>query len=310
MRIVVTGGAGFIGSHIADAFLESGHDVLVVDDLSSGKEANIPKRATFAKIDIRNGEALGAALSAFKPQAISHQAAQTSVSVSTRESIRDAEINIIGSLHLLEHAAKLGVSHVVFASTGGAIYGEIPDGQKAKTDWAPSPLSPYACSKFAIENYLRYFAHARSLPFTVLRYANVYGPRQDPHGEAGVVAIFSQRLLAGEDIRVNARKQEGDDGCVRDYVYVEDVVRANMAALSGTALPSLVNVATGSATTTRELAHAIARAAGASATMGHGPKRDGDVEHSVLEPTPYSTAPITTLDSGIEKTVAWFRNRK
>lgn len=310
MKIVVTGGAGFIGSHVADALLARGDEVLVIDDLSSGRRTNVPKGARFEELDIRRGDAVRAVFEAFRPDAVCHQAAQTSVSVSTREPVRDAEINVIGMLHVLEAAAATKVSRVVFASTGGAIYGEIPDGKKAQLDWEPKPLSPYACSKFAGEAYLRRYQHERGLGFTVLRYSNVYGPRQDPHGEAGVVAIFSERVLRGEPIKVNARKVDGDDGCVRDYVFVDDVVRANLRALSGEITLPIVNVATGVATTTLELARRIEAASGKTANIGRGPRRDGDVEHSLLEPTPMAFGgPTTSLEVGIQKTVAWFQAR-
>ncbi|HVZ35762.1 MAG TPA: NAD-dependent epimerase/dehydratase family protein, partial [Polyangiaceae bacterium] len=194
MRILVTGGAGFIGSHIADAALARGHEVLVIDDLSTGKRANVPSGARFVELDIRDGKRLHELIGEFRPQVISHQAAQTSVSVSTREPVRDADINVTGSLQLGDAAVEHGVERLIFASTGGAIYGEVPEGARAKEGDRTTPLSPYACSKLAFETYLTgYFAKERGLKSTVLRYANVYGPRQDPHGEAGVVAIFAQR---------------------------------------------------------------------------------------------------------------------
>ncbi len=181
---------------------------------------------------------------------MNHQAAQTSVAVSTREPVRDADVNVIGSLELLGQCVRSKVQRVVYASTGGAVYGEVPEGERATVQRPPRPLSPYACSKFAVECYLRAYAHEHGLASTVLRYANVYGPRQDPHGEAGVVAIFTERLLSAQPIQVNARREVGDAGCVRDYVYVGDVVRYNCLAVDGAIAAPIVNVCTGEATNT------------------------------------------------------------
>lgn len=310
MKVLVTGGAGFIGSHVSDALLAAGHEVVVIDDLSSGRRENVPAGAHFYLGDIRDESVIAALFAEHKFDAITHQAAQTSVAVSTREPLRDATINVLGTLHLLEQAVKTGVKRFVFASTGGAIYGEVAEPGKAQLDTLQRPLSPYACSKLAGEAYLRRYAHDYGLETRILRYANVYGPRQDPHGEAGVVAIFAQRILDGESIRVNARKTPGDDGCVRDYVFVKDVVRANVRALSGEISMPVVHLATGVETTTRQLAHHIAKAAGKTADVGDAPRRDGDVERSVLEPTFEATgaAPIS-LEEGAAETIAWFKSR-
>lgn len=308
MRILVTGGAGFIGSHIADACLAAGHEVLIIDDLSSGRRENVPEAAAFLCGDIRDAGLVERTLAEFRPEVISHQAAQTSVSVSAREPNRDAEINILGTLNILNSAVATQVKHVVFASTGGAIYGEVAEGTRAELSWLPRPISPYAVSKFAVENYLNSYRHAHGLRSTVLRYANVYGPRQDPHGEAGVVAIFARRLLSGEPIRVNARAQEGDDGCVRDYVYVNDVVRANMLALGDELGHPMINVCTGVGTSTRELALALKELIGGPSELGFGPMREGDVERSVLDPgTPAPLGEVLDLQAGLQQTVDWFR---
>jgi UDP-glucose 4-epimerase len=310
MRVLVTGGAGFIGSHVADALIDAGHDVMVLDDLSNGKRANVHAKAGFTQCDIRDVKLVDELFASFRPDVVTHQAAQTSVSVSTREPLRDADVNVLGSLNILNACVKHKVKKLVFASTGGAIYGEVADGKRANTDWAPNPLSPYACSKFAIECYLNAYRKEHGLQSTVLRYANVYGPRQDPHGEAGVVAIFAQRMLSGQPIKVNARSKEGDPGCVRDYVFVSDVVRANMLAIEDKLDRSPVNVCTGEATTTLELVRAMERASGVSAQTGFAPRREGDVERSVLDPgTPPVLGPAVTLVDGIAKTVAWFRDR-
>lgn len=212
MRVLVTGGAGFIGSHVAAGALSAGHDVLVLDDLSTGHRANVPTRAHFTQVDLRDAVALEAAIADFAPDAVSHQAAQTSVARSVREPVLDAHVNIIGTIKLLESLARHRVRRVVFASTGGAIYGEVPEGRRADVGHALAPMSPYACSKLACEAYVRAHAGRYDCTATILRYANVYGPRQDPHGEAGVVAIFARRLLDGEAITVNASRGGGEEG--------------------------------------------------------------------------------------------------
>ncbi len=308
MKILITGGAGFIGSHVADACLADGHEVWILDDLSSGSKTNVPTGATLIELDIKDADALEDVIADLRPDAVSHQAAQVSVSISTREPQRDARTNIVGSLNLLESCARNGVKRIVFASTGGAIYGEIPAPEKATVHRTAVPLSPYACSKFAVEAYLGYYRHAHGLSSTILRYANVYGPRQDPHGEAGVVAIFVERMLARQPVQINARREKGDSGCIRDYVFVGDVVRANRLALAGEIKDSIVNIGTGVETTTLELAKKIEAAIGGSAEMGVGSHRQGDVERSVLEPW-RDLGPTVTLDTGIAKTVEWFRAR-
>jgi len=310
MRIVITGGAGFIGSHIADEAIKRGHEVLVLDDLSTGHRANVPEGARFNHADIRNGATVWRALARFRPEVVCHQAAQTSVSVSTKEPRRDAEVNVLGSLEVLEAAVACAVERVVFASTGGAIYGEIPDGVRASEDMPERPLSPYACSKLAVERYLACYEHSAGLRYNILRYANVYGPRQDPHGEAGVVAIFAERLLKNEEIQINARATLGDEGCVRDYVYVEDVVRANLAAIEGRVPKSIMNVCSGTETTTRELAAQLTALTGAQSRVANAPPRKGDLERSVLDPSKSLwLGKPTALATGLERTVDWFRER-
>lgn len=308
MRILVTGGAGFIGSHVADAALESGHEVLVIDDLSTGKRSNVPSRAKFVQLDIRDGAKVREAVNDFRPDVISHQAAQTSVAVSTREPIRDAEINVVGSIHLSNAAVECGVQRLIFASTGGAIYGEVPEGTRAKEGDRTTPLSPYACSKLAFENYLGYYAHEHGLKSTILRYANVYGPRQDPHGEAGVVAIFAQRLKAKESIQINAMRAPGDDGCIRDYVFVADVVRANLAAIEGRVERPIMNVCTGEATTTKMLAVHLQQELGGASEVRPGPRRAGDLGRSVLDPSYFVSVlgKPTNLTDGLRQTAQWF----
>jgi UDP-glucose 4-epimerase len=308
MRAIVTGGAGFIGSHVAEGLLDEGHEVLVFDDLSSGRRENVPAGATVVRGDVRDRELVRRTFSDFRPEIVSHQAAQTSVSVSVREPRRDAEVNVLGGLEVLLASIEAGASRFVFASTGGAIYGEVPEGSRAAPGHPLAPISPYACSKLAFENYLAAYGITSGIEYTILRYANVYGPRQDPHGEAGVVAIFSQRLLAGEPLRINARREMGDDGCIRDYVYVGDVVRANLRAARGELSERLVNVCTGMATSTKALAMELAEAFGREPELVHADKREGDLERSVLQPdlSALGGEPLG-LGEGIGRTADWFR---
>lgn len=309
MRVVVTGGAGFIGSHVTDAALAAGHEVLILDDLSSGRRSNVPDAARFVELDLCDGPAVTAAVREFRPDVISHQGAQTSVSRSVREPLLDARSNVLGTLNLLEALRELGGGRIVLASTGGAIYGEVPEGHRAAVGDPLSPLSPYACSKLAAEAYLRAYAAEHGVLTNVLRYANVYGPRQDPHGEAGVVAIFCQRLLAGEPIQVNARREAGDAGCVRDYVFVDDVVRLNLLALGGGIGEPIVNVCTGEPASTRDLAGHLVRASGSRSEVRDGARRAGDLERSVLAPPadPRLVSRVPLAD-GLERTLAWFRD--
>lgn len=313
MRILVTGGAGFIGSHVVDALLERGHQVVVCDDLSTGRRENVPSHAEFVEGDFRNPDVVERLFSGPGFDAICHQGAQTSVSVSTREPVRDAEVNVVGSIRLLGAAVAHEVPLFVFASTGGAIYGEVPEGAQARIETSPAPLSPYACSKLAFEHYLRAHAQAFGIQTRILRYANVYGPRQDPHGEAGVVAIFCGRILSNAPIQVNARSQKGDRGCVRDYVFVDDVVAANLAALEGELSAPLTNVGTGIGTDTQKLAEVLlakGRSQGSSTELGHGELREGDLQRSVLEPSPIpGLSSFVDVETGLARTYAWFEAR-
>src|SRR5215470_3791633 len=221
MRILVTGGAGFIGSTVVDGYLAEGHDVAVVDDLSAGSADNVARRARLHRVDVRSRE-LDQVFADERPEIVSHHAAQPSVRRSVEEPMLDAGVNVLGSVNVLEAARRYGVRRVIFASTGGAIYGEC-QGPAADERHPCQPQSPYAVAKLAVEHYVNVFRVTAGLETIVLRYANVYGPRQDPHGEAGVVAIFIQRILAGL-----APTIYGDGEQVRDFVHVNDVVRANV----------------------------------------------------------------------------------
>ncbi|MDH3624138.1 MAG: NAD-dependent epimerase/dehydratase family protein [Myxococcales bacterium] len=308
MRVLVTGGAGFIASHVAEAAIEAGHDVLVVDDLSTGRTENLPTGADFHPVDIRHRDVFRELALHFRPDAISHHAAQASVAISVREPGYDAEVNVLGSLNVAEVARETG-SRLIFASTGGALYGEVADGVAAGEESPARPLSPYACSKASFELYLKAFGETSDLNYTILRYANVYGPRQDPHGEAGVVAIFLRRLLRREPIQVNARDRLGDDGCVRDYVFVRDAVRANLAAFEGALDRRTINIATGIGTSTRMLAENLASLVSHPAIVRDGEHRAGDLGRSVLDPTVMTSilGDPTPLAEGLETTTEWFR---
>src|SRR5215217_2073017 len=237
MRVLLTGGAGFIGSHVAERMLGRGHEVAVVDDLSSGKRENVPEGARFYKADVRSGCA--EVFEDFGPEALCHQAAQMDVRRSVREPDFDADVNVLGTVRLLQACVERGVGKVVFASTGGAVYGE-QRAFPATEDHPQYPVSPYGVSKLAGERYLNYYRVQYGLTYVALRYANVYGPRQDPHGEAGVVAIFCGNLAANRASTINGNGQQ-----TRDYIYVRDVARANVLALEDEIPSGAYNVGTG-----------------------------------------------------------------
>jgi UDP-glucose 4-epimerase len=306
MKILVTGGAGFIGSHIAEAFVDDGHDVLVVDNFHSGKRENVPARARFVEMDIRSPSFVEL-IKSEKPDAISHHAAQMDVRVSVASPVFDADVNVIGTLHVLESAMQAKVGKVLFASSGGAVYG---DKERLPTpeDDDPSPISPYGVSKRAAELYLHYYSAVHGLDYVALRYANVYGPRQDPHGEAGVVAIFAQRILDGEPPGVN-----GDGRQTRDYVFVKDVVAANVAALARDFVGA-VNVGTGKETDVVTLAHELVRLSGKDLQPVHRPAKLGEQRRSVVDPSLARRAlgweAKVTLEDGLRRTFEWFRDRR
>ncbi len=309
MRAIVTGGAGFIGSHLTDALVERGFEVLVLDDLSSGREANLNPRARFQRLDLRDREGVFRAFRDFAHELVFHQAAQASVAVSVKEPYLDASVNLIGGLNVLEAARDAGVRHFVFASTGGAIYGEVPEGARAREDWPPRPRSPYAASKAGFEHYLEAFHREFGLPYVALRYANVYGPRQNPHGEAGVVAIFATRILRGEPVVIFAGETLGDAGGVRDYVHVADVVAANLLAVEA-GLTGVYNVGTGEGHTTEEVLRTIAFALEAEPEVRYAERRPGDLYRSVLDPAKLEAAGWQRsrgFEEGIAETARAFR---
>jgi len=305
MRALVTGGAGFIGSQIAQAYVDAGCEVLVLDNLSSGKEENVPKGAKFVFGEIQSETAVEA-IKTFRPEVLNHHAAQINVRKSVEDPVFDAHANIIGSLNLLEAARKNGVRKVIFASSGGAGYGEqeyFPADEKHPL----RPVSPYGAAKVSIENYLYYYKVQYGLEYTSLRYANVYGPRQDPFGEAGVVAIFCTRLLRGQTAIIN-----GDGEQTRDYVYVGDVVRANVEALTrGDGLS--INIGTAMETDVNVLFRKLRELSGSTQEEIHGPGMPGEQRRSVIDNRlaydELGWYPNMLLDDGLALTLAYFREK-
>ncbi len=304
-KILVTGGAGFIGSHIVDAYVAAGHEVIVVDNLSSGQRGHVPTRVKFVQMDIRD-PALRSMFVQERPEIVNHHAAQSSVAVSVNDPRLDADVNILGTLNLLMQCVEFGTKRVIFASTGGAIYGE-PDRIPVDETHPARPISPYGISKLVGEIYLHYFA-SRGLEWAVLRYSNVYGPRQDPHGEAGVVAIFAQAILAGRTPTIF-----GDGRQTRDFVYVGDVAAANLRALDAPT-GQIANIGTGIETPVNDLFAKLADLCEFRGKPAYAPARAGDVRHIALDVTSAKTwlkwAPQVSLDEGLSRTVKWFRSRR
>ena len=302
--VLITGGAGFIGSHIADRFHANGYRVVVVDNLTTGKPDHLPADVCLYEADIQDRPAMEEIFDREKPDYLVHEAAQISVSRSVREPETDAGINVLGFIHVLECAVRHKVQKVVFASSGGVLYGEVEE--PAKEDHPLRPASPYGVTKLAGEWYLHYYAKQYGLPYVALRYANVYGPRQDPNGEAGVVAIFAQALLRGE-----APTIFGDGSCIRDYVYVEDVARANLLALERNVSNRAFNIGTGVATDVNRLFQMIAELSGSSIEPLYGPPRPGDLQRSVLDceqaARELGWRPQVQLAEGLQRTIDWFR---
>ncbi len=302
---LVTGGAGFIGSHLVDALLGQGRRVIVLDDLSTGREANLPAGAELDVLDIRSPEA-AALVRRLRPTYLFHHAAQMDVRRSTADPAFDASVNILGTLNLVQAAVEAGVRQVIFASTGGAIYGE-QESFPATEDHPTRPVSPYGVSKLAGEGYLYYFHVGHGLDVTCLRYANVYGERQNPHGEAGVVAIFLDRLLAGRECVIN-----GDGLQTRDYIHVSNVVQANLSALDRPGF-HVYNVGTGVETSVVELFNVLGTAVGIAGRATHGPPKPGEQRRSVESAERLAEelgwGPPLSLADGLARTAAWFSAR-
>jgi UDP-glucose 4-epimerase len=309
-RAVVTGGAGFVGSHLTDRLVDEGCDTLVVDDLSTGRLDNLAQsrrshRLAFHQIDIRD-RGLTEVIARYKPEVVFHVAAQASVARSVEDPVEDAAINVVGTVNVLAATLEAGAAKFVNVTTGGALYGSnapVPATERAKQ----APESPYGVSKKLSLDYLRYFRTTYGLDFASLAPSNIYGPRQDPHGEAGVVAIFLQQMIDGERPIIN-----GDGSFTRDYVYVEDVVDALMRA-SDRGSGKLFNIGTGIETSVLELYRRLASLTGYAKEPTFGPERLGDVPHSALDSSSAARhlgwEPFTDLDAGLTLTVEWYRNR-
>ncbi|MGQ9643709.1 MAG: NAD-dependent epimerase/dehydratase family protein [Ignavibacterium sp.] len=305
MKILVTGGAGFIASHITDAFVNEGHQVVVLDDLSSGFEKNINPKAKFVKGNICDKELVEKLFGEENFDLVNHHAAQMDVRRSVKDPAFDANTNIIGTINLLQNSIKYKVKKFMFASTGGAVYGEqsyFPADENHPTQ----PRSPYGISKLAVEKYLFFYNAEYGMNYTILRYANIYGPRQNPFGEAGVVAIFSTKLLKGEQPIINGSGEQ-----TRDYVYVGDVVKANLLTLNDTA-NDIYNVGTGIETNVNQLFHKLNSIIKANKEEKHGPAAQGEQMRSVITSEKlfkkFGWKPSTILEDGLKLTVDFFKN--
>lgn len=302
MRILVTGGAGFIGSHVCDAYLAEGHDVLAVDDLSTGVCTNVPAQADFAEADIRD-PGFAALVAKFEPEVISHHAAQISVVISTEDPVEDASRNVAGMANVLKAAVDSSVRRVIFPSSGGAVYGE-PEYLPADEAHPVKPLAPYGLSKYCGELYLDYFMRMHGLGSVILRYGNVYGPRQDPYGEAGVVAIFAEAMREG---RTPAIFGDGDQ--TRDFVYVRDVALANVSAL-GAPTGTCMNIGTGKPTSVNDIFRGLKALTGFAGDAEHKAERAGEVRHIHLDCSRAEDLmgwqAVTSLQEGLELTSEFF----
>lgn len=303
MKILVTGGAGFIGSHVVEAYLAEGHEVRVIDNLATGRRSNVPAGVPLHEADIHSRETEGI-FAEFRPDVVNHLAAQASVKVSTTDPVHDLEVNGGGTAKIARLCVEHGVKKMIYASTGGALYGD-PDFVPVPETHPIRALSPYGTSKRVGELYIELYKRTAGLDFTILRYANAYGPRQDPHGEAGVIAIFTGLMLAGETCTI-----DGDGEQQKDYVYVGDIARANVAALtmgSGQA----INIGTSKGTSVNQIFNALAAATGNTQQARYGPPRPGDVRNiwldSSLAGQVLGWKHEVGIDEGIRLTVESFR---
>jgi UDP-glucose 4-epimerase len=306
MKVLVTGGAGFIGSHTVDAFIENGFEVVVVDDLSTGRPSNLNPEATFYQVDIRSPE-LAEIFEKEKPDFISHHAAQIDVRRSVAQPLLDADINILGSINLLELARAHGVKRVVYISTGGAVYGE-PEYLPCDEDHPINPICQYGASKHAVEHYLYLYHDIYGLDYTVLRYPNVYGPRQDPHGEAGVVAIFTGQMLNDEQVKIY-----GDGLQERDFVFVKDCARANVLAVQKGA-NGIYNLGSGEGTNINQIAEMLGEITHYGRDPIHAPAKVGETRRIYLTADKAKRdldwQPTVTLLEGLSSTVDYFREQE
>jgi UDP-glucose 4-epimerase len=304
LRIIVTGGAGFIGSHIVDAYVDAGHEVLVIDSLwehGGGRRINVRNGVSLVHMDVRD-EAIGRVFADFKPDVVSHHAAQHSVAISSRDPIYDAQVNVVGLLNVLEQSVRSGAQKVIYASSG-ATFG-TPERLPITEATPQHPTSPYGITKMIGEHYLRFYRVNKDLDFTALRYGNVYGPRQDPNGEAGVIAIFIGRFIARRGVRI-----DWDGEQTRDYVYVADVARANLAALERGSGECFV-IGTGVPTSVNDIYRTLVRATGFEAPVEHAPQRPGDARDAqfdaALAAADLQWTPTTSLEDGIQATYEHF----
>ncbi|MCI0395204.1 MAG: NAD-dependent epimerase/dehydratase family protein [Chloroflexi bacterium] len=303
MKVLVTGGAGFIGSHVVDLYLKNGHEVVVVDNLSTGRSSNLNPAATFYQVDVRSPQ-IAEILDRERPEVVNHHAAQIDVRRSVAQPMFDADVNILGSLNLIEAALKTGVKRFVYISTGGAVYGE-PEYLPCDEAHPINPICQYGVSKHTVEHYLYLYQLNYGLDYTVLRYPNVYGPRQDPHGEAGVVAIFTGRILAGEQVYIN-----GDGSQQRDFVYVADCAQANLLAVTA-GKNGIFNIGTGQGTTINEIFDTLREITSYPLPPRFRPARLGETYRIFLDAgkarRELGWQPTVRLADGLEQTVAYFQ---
>ena len=306
MRILVTGGAGFIGSHIVDQYIAAGHEVSVVDKLweeGGGKKTNLNARARFYKADITDDNSLQSIFDEVRPEIVSHQAAQHSVAISTKNPQLDARVNVLGLLNVLTNCTRVGAHKIIFASSG-ATYG-TPASLPINEETPQHPESPYGITKMVAEHYLRYWQDAYNLRYTALRYGNVYGPRQDPNGEAGVIAIFAKRFLKHEPVRI-----DWDGEQQKDYIYVEDVARANLLAIDR-GDNDISCIATGKGTSVNEIYHILEKITAYEPEIVRAPRRPGDIYLAYFDCSKAERGlawkPQVTIEQGIQKTVDFFR---
>jgi UDP-glucose 4-epimerase len=304
-KILVTGGAGFIGSHVVDLFISKGYEVVILDDLSTGRASNLNPQAKFYKMDIRNPE-IREIFAAERPDYISHHAAQMDVRRSVAQPLFDADVNVLGSINLIECAKDFEVKHFVYISTGGAVYGE-PERLPCDELHPINPICQYGASKHTVEHYLYMYHYNYGMNYTVLRYPNVYGPRQDPHGEAGVVAIFTGKMLAGEQVTIN-----GDGEQTRDFVFVGDCAYANYLAVTVDHKPGIYNIGWGRPTSVNDIFFTLAKVTGYPHQPQYGPAKLGETRHIYLDAAKANNelgwSPTLTLKEGLEKTVAYFKD--
>jgi UDP-glucose 4-epimerase len=304
MKVIVTGGAGFIGSHVVDLFIQNGYEVVIVDDLSTGRASNLNPAAKFYQLDIRNPK-LAEVFEAERPDYVSHHAAQMDVRRSVAEPLFDADVNILGSINLIECARRYQVKRFVYISTGGAVYGE-PEYLPCDEAHPINPICQYGASKHTVEHYLFMYQVNYGLNYTVLRYPNVYGPRQDPRGEAGVVAIFTGQMLTDKPVVIN-----GDGEQLRDFVYVGDCARANLLAVTRGNGSGVYNLGSGRGTSVNEIFSALQKVTGYTRPPVHGPAKLGETRRIYLEASKARAhlgwLPTIGLEDGLGQTVAYFR---